>query len=225
MGVVFINGSIILRATNISMASLVFTLDDGSTFSVDLDCELLTIGRHEDSMVPLNSPSVSGQHATVRCRDGVFYVQDLGSRNGTRVNGAEVEEAVLNDGDRVAFGDVQAIFCSEEVAAAVVEEEAAQPVVAIPEPVYHSPPPAVTGIPAPAPRPVKPRRPVRAQAASSGEGCMNAVVIIGLFLAAFVIGLALRHYSITERFILNDVADRIFKQVGRIKIEQTPETK
>lgn len=225
MGVVFINGSIILRATTISMASLVFTLDDGSTFSVDLDCELLTIGRHEDSMVPLNSPSVSGQHATVRCREGVFYVQDLGSRNGTRVNGAEVEEAVLTDGDRVAFGDVQAIFCSDEVAA-VVEEEVAKPVVMIPEPVLiPAPAPAVTGIPALAPRPTQPRRTARVQAASSGEGCMNIAVIIGLFFAAFLIGLSLRHYSLTERFILNDVTDRVLKGVPRIKIESSPDQK
>lgn len=208
------------------MACLVFTLADGSSFSADLDCELLTIGRHEDSMVPLNSPSVSGQHATVRFRDGGWYVQDLGSRNGTRVNGAEVEEALLKDGDRVAFGDIQAIYCESDAPVAVAEP-VATPVVMVPQPVPVAAPVAgVTGVPGRAPQPVKRPNPVRREAnISSGDGCVNAFIVIALFIGAFAVGLSLRHYSDTGRFFFNDVADRIFKNVSRIKIETAPEEK
>lgn len=213
------------------MACLLFTLADGSSFSADLDCELLTIGRHEDSMVPLNSPSVSGQHATVRFRDGGWYVQDLGSRNGTRVNGAEVEEALLKDGDRVAFGDIQAIFCEGDAPPVAAEPEvAAVPAVVVAEPVVPVATPVapagVTGVPGRAPQPVKRPKPVRREAnISSGDGCVNVFIVIMLFLGAFVVGLSLRHYSETGRFFFNDVADRVFKNVSRIKIETSPEEK
>ncbi|MBL9114104.1 MAG: FHA domain-containing protein [Verrucomicrobiaceae bacterium] len=203
------------------MASLVFTLDDGSTLDVELDTDLLTVGRHEDSMVPLQSPSVSSQHATVRLKDGQYYVQDLGSRNGTRVNGTLVEEALLQNGDQVAFGDIQAMFVGDEP----VAEAVAVPAVVVPEPIFIPPAPAV-GIPEfsrpPAPVNVV-RRPSRRPVTTTrlaGDGCVNALMVIGLFLAAFVIGMALRHYSLTERFLLNDMADAVMKKFGRITIEK-----
>ena len=172
-------------------------------------------------MVPLQSPSVSSQHATVRLKDGQYYVQDLGSRNGTRVNGNVVEEAMLQDGDQVAFGDIHAVFVGDEP----VAEAVAVPAIAIPEPTFVSPAPAV-GIPEysrpPAPVNVV-RRPTRRSTAATnvpGDGCVNAFMVVGLFLAAFVIGLALRHYILTERFILNDMADAVMKKFGRITIEK-----
>jgi len=221
------------------MANLVFTLEDGSTFSADLDCDLITIGRHEDSMIPLPSPSVSSHHATLRVQGNHFYVQDLGSRNGTRVNGAEVEEAVLNDGDRITFGDVQAVYCLEaqaqEPPMAVAEVEVpvlAAPVVAISEPPVRVAAPVV-GVPpigprgpqprGPQPRGPQPRARKRTTYAAPSDGCFNGFAIIGLFIAAFAIGLSLRHYQLTERFLLSDLADRVFSGLGRIKIEQTPE--
>lgn len=206
------------------MASLVFTLADGSSFSADLDCELLTIGRHEDSMVPLDSPSVSSQHATVQERDGGWYVRDVGSRNGTRVNGAEVEEARLRDGDRVAFGDIQAVFYEGEAVLPVASPVITQPLVAIPEPVVQTAAPVV-GLPYTAPKPVGkgPKRPRREAMPASGDGCVNAAIVIILFIGAFAVGLSLRHYTETGRFFFNDVADRVFKNVSRIKIEAAPE--
>jgi predicted component of type VI protein secretion system len=54
---------------------------------------------------------VSRRHAVIRRRDGVLYVQDLGSTNGTRINGAQLtpdREYRLRDGDEVEFGRVRA---------------------------------------------------------------------------------------------------------------------
>lgn len=91
------------------MARIVFTLEDGTEIEAELDSDVITIGRHADSIVVLPSGSVSSHHATVKRRGDSFYVQDLGTTNGTKLNGVEVEEAKLEDGDQLAFGDVPAV--------------------------------------------------------------------------------------------------------------------
>ena len=64
----------------------------------------VTIGRAPDCDVVLADAEVSRQHAEVRRVDGGFVVVDLGSMNGTRVNGAGVRERRLEDGDEIAIG-------------------------------------------------------------------------------------------------------------------------
>lgn len=66
----------------------------------------LTVGRGADSSVLLVDPSISRHHARLECRQGTVLVSDLGSRNGTFVNGARVERAVVAAGDVVRFGKV-----------------------------------------------------------------------------------------------------------------------
>jgi S1-C subfamily serine protease len=65
-------------------------------------------GRHPDAGLrfsPEHDLTVSTEHAQFACRDGVWYVRDLGSRNGTWVNGGRVEGMVpLKSGDHVGFG-------------------------------------------------------------------------------------------------------------------------
>lgn len=56
---------------------------------------------------------VSRRHAVIRRRDGVLYVEDLNSTNGTRINGSQLtaeREYRLRDGDEVEFGRVRAIL-------------------------------------------------------------------------------------------------------------------
>ncbi|MBM3684147.1 MAG: DUF2662 domain-containing protein [Actinobacteria bacterium] len=71
---------------------------------------VVTVGRAETSDVQLVDPSVSRAHAEVRARGDGFVVVDLGSTNGTRVNGARVAECELRDGDEVVFGSVAVRF-------------------------------------------------------------------------------------------------------------------
>jgi hypothetical protein len=68
----------------------------------------LTIGRATDCDCVISEPTVSRHHAELR-RDGErWLLRDLGSRNGTRVNGVRVLEAVeVHPGDRVALGDAR----------------------------------------------------------------------------------------------------------------------
>ena len=76
---------------------------DGNRVQIALDP--LTIGRHPDCDVVLNDQEVSRQHAEVRREDGQFLLIDLGSLNGTKVNGAGVKGArALEDGDTITIG-------------------------------------------------------------------------------------------------------------------------
>src|SRR5215207_8046325 len=91
------------------MARIVLTLEDGVEIVTELDSDVITVGRHPESIVVLPSGSVSSHHATIKRRGGDFYVQDLGTTNGTKLNGVDVEEAKLDDGDRITFGDVHGV--------------------------------------------------------------------------------------------------------------------
>jgi adenylate cyclase len=70
------------------------------------------LGRAIDSQISLPSESVSRQHALVqRMENGEYFLFDLGSSNGTFLNGTRVTIPVpLNDGDRISLGDFQVSF-------------------------------------------------------------------------------------------------------------------
>jgi hypothetical protein len=97
-------------SSNAPMPRIVFTLDDGTRIESELESDVLTIGRHPDSRVTLPSVSVSSHHATIKRKGEDFFVQDLGTTNGTKLNGVEVEEAKLSDGDQLTFGDIPAVI-------------------------------------------------------------------------------------------------------------------
>ena len=72
---------------------------------VDIAQDPVTIGRHPECEIVLNDQEVSRQHAEVRREDGQFVVVDLGSLNGTKVNGAGVKAPrPLEDGDTISIG-------------------------------------------------------------------------------------------------------------------------
>jgi hypothetical protein len=71
------------------------------------------IGRATECEVSLRDARVSRQHARVHARDGHLVLTDLGSTNGTRVNGQRISEVVLGDGDRILVGDTELIVASD----------------------------------------------------------------------------------------------------------------
>src|SRR5438552_825698 len=71
---------------------------------VALGDEPAVIGRMPECAVPLSDPQVSRRHAEVRRDEFGFRVVDLGSTNGTQVNGVVVKEHSLNDGDVIVVG-------------------------------------------------------------------------------------------------------------------------
>lgn len=211
------------------MASLIFYLEDGTTLNHTLDEGTTTLGRHPDSVVVLEFPSVSGHHATIEYGESGCFVTDLKSSNGTRVNGVEIEEAQLNDGDRISFGDVQAVFAADDTgpaALAPAESTFMPPPASIPAPAP-APAPAMEPAPMPAPRPMAAPAPVRrpSQRPASypeegGTGCGTAIVVVLLFIAAMLTGLYMRHHQETNGGnFFRDVMDKMGAKVPKIQIE------
>jgi len=83
-------------------------LEDGTR--ITLSDAVAVIGRGADSAVRLADASVSRRHAEVRRTGDGWTVVDLGSTNGTRVNGSPVTERRLEDGDTIAAGDAKLRF-------------------------------------------------------------------------------------------------------------------
>ena len=79
----------------------------GQTYDL---AEELTVGRAGGCQITLDDTYVSQLHARVFRRDGQLYVEDLGSTNGTRVNGAQVKERLLNNGDEITVGATRLRF-------------------------------------------------------------------------------------------------------------------
>jgi hypothetical protein len=70
------------------------------------------IGRSADCHVTIEDPLVSRQHAKIHIDGELATFEDLGSRNGVRVNGVNVKKHVqLRDGDRIRIGTQELVFC------------------------------------------------------------------------------------------------------------------
>jgi hypothetical protein len=70
----------------------------------------MQIGRSDESDIALNDPSVSRTHAVIDTEGLAPTVRDLGSTNGTFVNGKRVQRESLRDGDDVRFGNTRMRF-------------------------------------------------------------------------------------------------------------------
>jgi pSer/pThr/pTyr-binding forkhead associated (FHA) protein len=80
----------------------------GETFAFESDETM--IGRSPECEVFLDDVTVSRRHAVVARHDDGFYINDLGSLNGTYVNRRRVESAKLSDGDDVQIGKYRLTF-------------------------------------------------------------------------------------------------------------------
>jgi FHA domain-containing protein len=69
----------------------------------------MRIGRATDSELPLKDARASRLHARVHARDGHLVLTDLGSTNGTRVNGQRIREVVLGEGDVISIGETELV--------------------------------------------------------------------------------------------------------------------
>jgi hypothetical protein len=69
-----------------------------------LDAARLTLGRAEDCQLVFCDDTVSRHHARLELREGRWFLVDLGSSNGTVVNGRSVRDVEVRAGDRVRLG-------------------------------------------------------------------------------------------------------------------------
>jgi two-component system, NtrC family, response regulator AtoC len=104
-------GATELSAPPAPRAFLVITIDDAGSRVVDLPEDVdITFGRSRGATITLDSEKVSRMHARVRRTGDTIEVEDLGSRNGTRVNGEKIEgPRRLVTGDEVAVGPILAV--------------------------------------------------------------------------------------------------------------------
>ena len=97
------------------MAQLVL-LQEGEATTFDLTAPETVIGRHPECHFQINSNMVSRKHARVLKDGDTFRVEDMGSGNGTYVNGKKVETpTVLNHEDRIKLGPILLRFECEVV--------------------------------------------------------------------------------------------------------------
>ena len=71
---------------------------------VCVDRERLVVGRGRSADLTLAEPTISRAHAAIGFGAEGFFLQDLGSTNGTTVNGGKARRAVLKDGDIIQMG-------------------------------------------------------------------------------------------------------------------------
>ena len=81
----------------------------GEEFS--LSEQMNTIGRTDDNFILLSDSSISRRHAVIHRRGELYAVEDLGSSNGTQLNGKTVTgRQEISSGDRVEFGSIEFVF-------------------------------------------------------------------------------------------------------------------
>jgi pSer/pThr/pTyr-binding forkhead associated (FHA) protein len=83
------------------MRAQLLPLDGGSP--IDITKDMVVVGRKEDCDVRLEHKSVSKMHCVLVKTDGLLLLRDLGSTNGTRVNGTRVRRAALLPNDQLSI--------------------------------------------------------------------------------------------------------------------------
>ena len=96
------------------MGKLVLYLADGTTLDIRLARERITIGRRADNDVCLPYPAVSGEHAAVVTILSDSFLEDLGSTNGTLVNGKTIAKHFLRDRDQIDIGRQKLVYVADE---------------------------------------------------------------------------------------------------------------
>lgn len=71
---------------------------------------VITIGRLQDSTICIDDPSISRNQAEVLLRENGYLLSDLGSTNGTLVNGHRISQHILTDHDQIEFGSYKIRF-------------------------------------------------------------------------------------------------------------------
>ena len=110
------------------MAKLFWLQPDSSIIEFPLKAEQNLIGRTSRCDVRIKHPGISAEHAVVRVLPGSATVEDLGSTNGTRVNGKRIELHTLRHGDQIGVGRERLMYFAElDEAAKFMQPESIQP--------------------------------------------------------------------------------------------------
>lgn len=95
------------------MAKLVLSMNGAIQGEFELDQERLTIGRKPENDIQIDNLAVSGKHSMIITILDDSFLEDLGSTNGTYVNGKLVKKHALKDGDVIAIGKHELKYINE----------------------------------------------------------------------------------------------------------------
>lgn len=90
--------------------NLVFFKKNGSHKVIPVSSSATMIGRRQSCDLRIPLTSVSRKHCQLNHDNGVWRIRDLGSRNGTYLNGKRVEESVIQAGDSIRIGPLAFMF-------------------------------------------------------------------------------------------------------------------
>ena len=89
------------------MPKLIVLTEGIEPASFELTKEVASVGRVDENDITLPHESVSGSHAELVLRGENVHVRDVGSTNGTYINGKKVAESPLQPGEVLTFGEVE----------------------------------------------------------------------------------------------------------------------
>jgi hypothetical protein len=139
---------------------------------------VVNIGRADYNDLVLPEPSVSSSHAKLQRREGIWVLSDLGSTNGTFVDGERVtDETPLGPGATIRFGEVTTLFESTDDTTGIQQRVGTR---------------MVQGLPPAPPATVTPRRPLRAPAPTSPAVPRWAIIAAVLLVAGVIAFMLLR---------------------------------
>src|ERR1051326_8504257 len=101
------------------MAKLLLKNGGAQTQELPLNSGLSRIGRNAANDIQIEHASVSSFHCEVTCADGAVLIKDLGSTNGTFIEGSPIQQAALAHNQRLQLGSVEMILDAPSTAVAV----------------------------------------------------------------------------------------------------------
>jgi pSer/pThr/pTyr-binding forkhead associated (FHA) protein len=95
------------------MAKLLLGFNDEMLNEYDLDREMTTIGRKSDNDIPIDNLAVSSHHAKILTILNDCFIEDLGSTNGTFINGEKIRKHALQNGEIIVIGKHTLTYVNE----------------------------------------------------------------------------------------------------------------
>ena len=180
----------------------------------DLNKPVVTIGREAGNDIVLEDPQVSRQHARLTLQGTSYVIEDLGSTNGSFINGRRVMTPTpLNPGDKLGLGDTVVLEVQGGLSAGetVVGRGQPQPVMPQPSPAFGAPPPPppAYGAPPPPPGYGAPPPPPQKKGASCwvwGCGCLFLILLVFVLIGVYI-------YFFAPASITGPILD-FFRQFG-----------
>jgi pSer/pThr/pTyr-binding forkhead associated (FHA) protein len=132
------------------MPKMIVSIDGVVIKEVQLTKDRTTIGRRPYNDIVIDNLAVSGEHAAILMQGGDVYIEDLGSTNGTFINGKAVKKQQLENNDTIEVGKYKIKFIHEKPVANFEKTMIVRPGTTPPVAATPTPPPVVAAPPAPA---------------------------------------------------------------------------